>query len=92
MRLGGAATVGGSCRGRLCRSGSGGATGAGLEAGGGDVILSVAHLEREVAVVEAALQDDVGAVVEGREGKHVAAVGDQDAFGGPQLLGQRGKQ
>ncbi len=84
--------MGGSCRGRLCRSGSGGAAGAGLEDGGGDVILPVAHLEREVAVVEAALQDDVGVVVEGRERQHVAAAGDPDAFGGPQLLGQRGKQ
>jgi hypothetical protein len=87
MCVGGAATVGGSCQGRLCRSGNGGAAGAGLEAGGGVVVLLVAHLEREVT--EAALQDDVGAVVEGRERHHVvAAMVDPDTFGGPQLLGQ----
>jgi hypothetical protein len=40
------------------RCGSGGAAGAWLEVGGGDVVLPVAHLEREVA--EAALQDNVG--------------------------------
>jgi hypothetical protein len=54
--------------------GDGGAAGAGLEAGGGDVALPVAHLEPEVA--EAALQDCVGTVVEGR---HVAAAADPDA-------------
>ncbi len=65
--------------------GDGGAAGAGagLEAGGGDVVLPVAHLDPEVA--EAALQDCVGTVVDGR---HVAAAADPDAFRGPQLLGQ----
>ncbi len=57
--------------------------GAGLEAGGGDVVLLVTHLEPEAA--ETAQQDGVGAIIEGR---HVAAVTDPDAFGGPQLLWQ----
>ncbi len=64
----------------------GGAARAGLEAGGGDVVLLVTHLEPEVA--GAALQDGVGAVVEWREGRHMAAATDPDAFGGPQLLWQ----
>ncbi len=63
--------------------GDGGAASAGLEAGGGDVVLPVAHLEPEVA--EAALHDCVGTVVEGR---HVAAAADPDALRSPQLLGQ----
>jgi hypothetical protein len=54
---------------RLKRTRLGGAAaaaaGAGLGAGGGDVVLSVAQLEPEVA--EAALEDGVGAVGEGRE-------------------------
>ncbi len=74
---------GGSRRGRLRRCKGGGAAGAGLEAGGGDVVLLGAHLEPDVA--DAALQDGVGAVVEGRQ---MAAAGDPDTFGGPQLLGQ----
>jgi hypothetical protein len=71
---------------RRRRRGDGGAGGAGLEPGGGDVVLPVAHLEPEVA--EAALEDGVGAVVEGREGRHVAAAADPDQVRGPQLLGQ----
>ncbi len=43
--------------------GDGGATGAGLEPGGGDVVLPVVQPEPKVA--EAALEDGVGAVVEG---------------------------
>ncbi len=60
--------------------------GAGLEARGGDVVLLVAHLEPEAA--EAALQDGVGAIIEGPVGRHVAAATDPDALGGPQLLWQ----
>ncbi len=37
-------------------------------------------------MMEAALQDCVGAVIEGQEGRHVAAVVDPAAFVGPQLL------
>jgi hypothetical protein len=89
--LGGAAAAGRSCQGRAgsagwCRCGDEGVAGAGLEAGGGDVVLPVTHLEPEVA--EAALQDFVGAVVEGQEGRHVGAAADPDTFRGPQLLGQ----
>jgi hypothetical protein len=72
-----------------CCRGDGGTAGAGLEAGGGDVVLSVAQLEPEVA--EAALEDGVGAVLEGREGREgrcVAALADPDAVRGPQLPGQ----
>ncbi len=77
MRLGG-----GSCRGRPCQGGT--AMEEPLVQGlrPGDV-LPVAHLEPEVA--EAALQDCIGAIVEGR---HVATAVDPDAFRGPQLLGQ----
>ncbi len=42
----------------------------------------------EPEVAEAVLQDCVGAILEGREGRHVAAAADPDAFRGPQLLGQ----
>jgi hypothetical protein len=51
--------------GRRCR-GDGGSASAGLELGGGDAVLPVANLEPEVA--EAALEDGVGAAVEGRRG------------------------
>jgi hypothetical protein len=68
-----------------CRGGSGTA-GAGLEAGGGDVVLPVAQLEPEEA--EAALEDGVGAIVEGREGQCVVALAGPDAIRGPQLPGQ----
>jgi hypothetical protein len=89
-RLDGMTVAGGSCQGRAvprCHCCGGGvAAGAGLEAGGGDVILLVTHLEPEVA--EAALQYGVGAVIKGQEWWHVAAAADPDAFGGPQLLGQ----
>jgi hypothetical protein len=60
--------------------------GAGLEARGGDVVLLVAHLEPKV--MEAAPQAGVGTIAEGRNGRHVAAVMDPDALGGPQLLWQ----
>ncbi len=71
---------------RLRRRVDGGAAGAGLEAGGGDVVLPVAQLEPEVA--EAALEDGIGAVVEGREGRGVAALAKTDTVRGPQLPGQ----
>ncbi len=74
------ATLGWRCH------GDGGAAGAGPEAGGGDVVLPVAHLEPDVA--EAALQDCVGTVAEGRKGRHVATAADPDALRSPQLLGQ----
>jgi hypothetical protein len=64
--------------------GDSGATGAGLHVGGGDVLLPDAHLQLEV--VEAALHDGIGAIVEGRQGWHVAAAVDLDAICGPQLL------
>jgi hypothetical protein len=59
-------------------------SGAGLHAGGGDVLLPDAHLQLEV--VKAALQDSVGAIVEGRQGWHVTAVVDPDAVCSTQLL------
>ncbi len=71
--------------GRRCR-GDGGSTCTGLEPGGGDVVLPVAHLEPEVA--EAALEDGVGAVVEGRKGRRVAAAADPYSVRSPQLLRQ----
>ena len=57
---------------------------AGLQAGDGDVLLPDAHLQLEV--VEAALQDGIGAIIEGRQEHHVAAAVDPDAICGPQLL------
>jgi hypothetical protein len=65
------------------RHGDGDADGAGPEPGGGGVVLPVTQLEPGVA--EAAIQDGVGAVVEGRR---VAASADQDSVCGPQLLGR----
>ncbi len=76
----------GLARPKLRRRGDGGAACAGLEAGGGDVVLPVAQLELEVA--EAALEDGIGAVVEGREGRGMAASAKTDAVRGPQLQGQ----
>ncbi len=88
--LGGTAAAGrfpaGSAAPRWRCPGDGGAAGAGLEAGGGDVVLPVPQLEPEVA--EATLEDGVGAVVEGQEGRRVAASADPDAVRGPQLPGQ----
>jgi len=49
-----------------------------------DVFLPDAHLQLEV--VEAALQDGIGAIIEGLQGHHVAATVDPDAICGPQLL------
>ncbi len=60
------------------RRGDGGTAGAGLEAGGGVVILLVTHLKPEGA--EAALQDRIGAILEGREWQHIAASADPDAY------------
>jgi hypothetical protein len=62
--------VGGSRWGRLrpggAAPGDGSATSAGLEPGCGDVVLPVGQLEQEV--VEAVLEDGVGAIIEGQEG------------------------
>ena len=68
-------------RGRRRRAGA-----AGLEARGGDLVFLGAHLELEGA--QAALEDRVGAVVERRERRHVAAPADPDAVRGPQVRRQ----
>ena len=59
---------------------------AGFEARGGDLVLLGADLELEGA--QAALEDCVGAVVERREWRHVAAPADPDAVRGPQVRRQ----
>jgi hypothetical protein len=56
---------------------------AGLEAGGRNLVLLAAYLEFEGA--QAALDDCVGAIVERREQRHVAAAADPDAVRGPQV-------
>ncbi len=88
--MGSAAVAGSSCRGSPRRGGVAVGTaalpGEGLEAGGGVVVLPVTQLEPEVA--EAVLEDSVGAVIEGREGRRVTASADPDAVRSPQLLGQ----
>jgi hypothetical protein len=66
-------------RGRCRRAGA-----AGLEAGGRDLVLLAAHLELKGA--QAALDDRVGAVVERRERRHVAAAADPDSVRGPQVV------
>ncbi len=62
----------------VCRGCHRGVAGAGLEAGGGDVVLPVGHLQLEVA--EAELQDGLGAIVEVGEGWYLAAAADPDTF------------
>jgi hypothetical protein len=59
---------------------------AGLEAGGRNLVLFATHLEPEGA--QTAQDDRVGAVVEQRERRHVAAAADPDAVRGPQVRRQ----
>jgi hypothetical protein len=59
---------------------------AGLEVGGRDLVLLAAYLELEGA--QATLDDRVGAVVERRERRHMAAAADPDAVRDPQVWRQ----
>ncbi len=52
--------------------------------GGEDVLLLVDYLQLEV--VQAALLDGLGTVIEQCEGQHVAAAIDPDRFGSPLLI------
>ena len=56
---------------------------AGFEAASGDHLLPVTHLDGEGVGVP--LQDDVGAVVERQQGRHVAVPEDKDVGGGQEL-------
>ena len=82
-RVGGGVQPGASAgrRGRRRRAGA-----AGLEARGGDLVLLGSYLELEGA--QAALEDRVGAVVERRTRRHVAAAAESDAVRCPQVRRQ----